>query len=62
MCRTPRSTACRRVCFHVFSVEPGIYLLGDIGVRSEVNVYWSAAGPVVTPAEIQRDLFFFLDG
>jgi len=45
-----------------FSVEPGIYLLGDIGVRSEVNVYWSAAGPVVTPAEIQRDLFFFLDG
>ena len=45
-----------------FSVEPGIYLLGDIGVRSEVNVYWSAEGPVVTPAEIQRELFFFLDG
>lgn len=44
-----------------FSVEPGIYLLGDIGVRSEVNVYWSAEGPVVTPAEIQRDIFFFLD-
>ncbi len=45
-----------------FSVEPGIYLLGDIGVRSEVNVYWSAEGPVVTPAEIQREIFFFLDG
>ena len=45
-----------------FSVEPGIYLLGDIGVRSEVNVYWSAEGPVVTPGEIQRDLFFFLEG
>ncbi len=44
-----------------FSVEPGIYLLGDIGVRSEVNVYWSAEGPVVTPAEIQREIFFFLD-
>lgn len=45
-----------------FSVEPGIYLLGDIGVRSEVNVYWSAEGPVVTPGEIQRELFFFLEG
>jgi Xaa-Pro aminopeptidase len=45
-----------------FSVEPGIYLPGDIGVRSEVNVYWSAEGPVVTPAEIQREIFFFLDG
>lgn len=44
-----------------FSVEPGIYLLGDIGVRSEVNVYWSDQGPVVTPGEIQRELFFFLD-
>ncbi len=45
-----------------FSVEPGIYLPGDIGVRSEVNVYWSAEGPVVTPTEIQREIFFFLDG
>ena len=44
-----------------FSVEPGVYLLGDIGVRSEVNVYWSTEGPVVTPGEIQREIFFFLD-
>ena len=44
-----------------FSVEPGIYLLGDIGVRSEINVYWSAEGPIVTPGEIQREIFFFLD-
>lgn len=44
-----------------FSVEPGIYLLGDIGVRSEINVYWSENGPVVTPGEIQREIFFFLD-
>ncbi len=44
-----------------FSVEPGIYVLGDIGVRSEVNVYWSAEGPVVTPGEIQRDLLFLLE-
>jgi Xaa-Pro aminopeptidase len=39
-----------------FSVEPGIYLPGEFGVRSEVNVWWSADGPVVTPGEIQREL------
>ncbi len=39
-----------------FSVEPGIYLTGDFGVRSEVNVYWSPKGPEVTPREIQREL------
>ncbi len=39
-----------------FSVEPGIYLPGEFGVRSEVNVYWSPAGPVVTPREPQREL------
>jgi Xaa-Pro dipeptidase len=44
-----------------FSVEPGIYLPGDIGVRSEINVYWSADGPLVTPAEIQREISPFLD-
>ena len=39
-----------------FSVEPGIYLTGRFGVRSEVNVYWSAEGPVLSPGEAQRDL------
>lgn len=39
-----------------FSVEPGIYLTGRFGVRSEVNVYWSPNGPVVTPTVPQRDL------
>lgn len=39
-----------------FSVEPGIYLPGEFGVRSEVNVYWSPEGPRVTPGEIQQDL------
>jgi len=39
-----------------FSIEPGIYLPGDFGVRSEVNVYWAAEGPRVTPDVIQRDL------
>ncbi len=40
-----------------FSVEPGIYLPGRFGVRSEINVYLGASGPEVTPAEPQRELF-----
>ncbi len=44
-----------------FSVEPGIYLADDIGVRSEINVYWGEAGPEVTPAETQREIFLLLD-
>ena len=39
-----------------FSVEPGIYLTGRFGVRSEINVYLGKAGPEVTPAEIQREI------
>lgn len=39
-----------------FSIEPGIYLTGDFGVRSEVNVFWGPEGPRVTPSEIQREL------
>ena len=39
-----------------FSVEPGIYLPNEFGVRSEVNVYWAPSGPRMTPAEAQRDL------
>ncbi len=40
-----------------FSVEPGIYLAGEIGMRTEVNGYVDADGRlVITPAEIQRDL------
>jgi Xaa-Pro aminopeptidase len=44
-----------------FSVEPGIYILGDIGVRSEINVYWSPEGPRVTPSEVQREIFLLFD-
>ncbi len=37
-----------------FTIEPGIYLAGDFGVRSEIDVYFDpAAGPVVT-TEVQR--------
>lgn len=39
-----------------FSVEPGIYLPGRFGVRSEINVHLGDAGPEVTPAAPQREL------
>lgn len=39
-----------------FSVEPGVYLPGRFGVRTEINVVLHGSGPEVTPAEIQRDL------
>ncbi|MGH7627855.1 MAG: M24 family metallopeptidase [Gemmatimonadales bacterium] len=39
-----------------FSVEPGIYLPGEFGVRSEINMYWGPDGPVVTPKEPQAEL------
>lgn len=40
-----------------FSVEPGIYLTGEIGMRTEVNGYVDRDGQlVITPAEIQREL------
>ena len=39
-----------------FSVEPGIYLPGEFGVRSEVNMHWSEAGPEVTPRAPQTRL------
>lgn len=40
-----------------FSVEPGVYLTGRFGVRSEINVYLDVSGPEVTPSVPQRDLF-----
>jgi Xaa-Pro aminopeptidase len=39
-----------------FSVEPGIYLPGLFGMRSEVNVFMGEQGPEVTPREPQVDL------
>lgn len=39
-----------------FSVEPGVYLTGRFGIRSEVNVVLHEDGPEVTPGEPQRDL------
>jgi Xaa-Pro dipeptidase len=39
-----------------FSVEPGIYLSGVFGIRSEVNVFMDQKGPEVTPREPQLEL------
>lgn len=38
-----------------FSIEPGIYLRDDVGMRTEVNAF-VGADLVVTPREIQREL------
>ena len=40
-----------------FSIEPGIYLPGELGVRSEVNAYVGDGSLLVTPGDVQRDLF-----
>lgn len=39
-----------------FSVEPGIYLPGVFGMRSEVNVFMGEEGPEVTPREPQVEV------
>ena len=39
-----------------FSIEPGIYIAGDIGMRTEVNAYIGDGEALVTPREYQRDL------
>jgi Xaa-Pro dipeptidase len=39
-----------------FSIEPGIYLTGDVGIRSEVNGYIGDGELIITPGEIQREL------
>jgi len=40
-----------------FSIEPGVYIPGEIGVRSEVNAFLDGTGALtVTPREYQRDL------
>lgn len=43
-----------------FSIEPGIYLPGDFGVRSEINVALTPGGAEVTGAEPQRELLRLL--
>lgn len=38
-----------------FSVEPGVYLVGRWGIRSEINVHVGPDGPEVTPEKFQDE-------
>ncbi|HEY9450358.1 MAG TPA: Xaa-Pro peptidase family protein [Gemmatimonadaceae bacterium] len=39
-----------------FSIEPGVYIEGEIGMRTEVNAYIGQGEAVITPREYQHDL------
>lgn len=39
-----------------FSIEPGVYLAGRFGVRSEVNAFLEEGRAIITPKEYQKDL------
>lgn len=39
-----------------FSIEPGVYIAGEIGMRSEVNMYLAEGRAFVTPENYQREL------
>jgi Xaa-Pro dipeptidase len=39
-----------------FSVEPGVYIAGEFGIRSEVNGVMTVDGPVITPVRRQESL------
>jgi Xaa-Pro aminopeptidase len=39
-----------------FSIEPGIYMPGDIGMRTEINVYVGEDGPEVTTPRPQQEI------
>jgi Xaa-Pro aminopeptidase len=43
-----------------FSIEPGIYLAGELGVRTEINVCITAAGPEVTTPRPQDSMLALL--
>ncbi len=43
-----------------FSIEPGIYLAGDVGFRSEVNVFMGPDGPEVTTPQPQTEVYALL--
>jgi len=39
-----------------FSIEPGIYLPGELGMRSEVNAFLQPGRAIITPTDYQREL------
>jgi len=50
----------RLIAMTGFSIEPGIYLAGEFGVRSEVNIALTAEAAEVTGGEPQRELLRLL--
>jgi Xaa-Pro aminopeptidase len=40
-----------------FSIEPGVYISGDVGMRSEVNGFIGAGELIITPTTYQQELF-----
>lgn len=43
-----------------FSIEPGVYIPGEVGLRTEIDVYMSEDGPVVTTPNPQQEIFTLL--
>jgi Xaa-Pro dipeptidase len=43
-----------------FSIEPGIYLAGDVGFRTEINVFMGPDGPEITTPRPQDTVFALL--
>ena len=39
-----------------FSIEPGVYIAGEVGMRSEVNAYVGEGEAIITPREYQREM------
>jgi Xaa-Pro dipeptidase len=39
-----------------FSIEPGVYVPGELGMRSEVNAFIEPGRAVITPTDYQRQL------
>lgn len=39
-----------------FSIEPGIYITGDVGMRTEVNAWMGDGEVIITPSDYQKDL------
>ena len=50
----------RLIAMTGFSIEPGVYLPGELGVRSEVNIALTADAAEVTGGEPQRELLRLL--
>ena len=45
-----------------FSIEPGIYLAGDIGMRTEIDVFMGSDGPEVTTPDPQERVWALFGG